>query len=177
MSKRPSSEISKESNKKLCTFSPNTELESLKKELDSLLNKANDHHEEVRISAVDIAFDLEEKLKELEEAKQKASDELKQVSINLEVSTKYIQDLETNNAMQMLMKVSNSSITNIDTLKKDSKKAESTLIKLRSFKQTYKEKQAMCKDNLDRTEIECAKLKDKYNAAEHYVETITNLNQ
>ena len=72
MSKRPASDISTDSNKKTRTDETSTGpfdkesamLESLKKEMDSLLDQANEHHEEVRIAAVDTAFDLEEKLKE-----------------------------------------------------------------------------------------------------------------
>ena len=185
MSKRPASDISTDSNKKTRTDETSTGpfdkesamLESLKKEMDSLLDQANEHHEEVRIAAVDTAFDLEEKLKESEEAKEKALCTLRHVTINLENAEKYLQEFSENNAMQMLTKVSSSSIQNINTLKEDSKKAETALNKLKSLKQTYKEKQAQCKDKFEQIEMECAKLKDKYNAAEHYVESVTNLNQ
>ena len=188
MSKRPASDISTDSNKKPRTDETSNGpldeesaerniLESLKKEMDSLLHQANEHHEEIRIAAVDTAFDLEEKLKDSEEAKEKAQRVLKHVTINLETSEKYLQEFSENNDMQMLTKVSSSSIQNINTLKEDSKKVESTLNKLKALKQTYKEKQAQCKDKFEQIEMECAKLKDKYNAAEHYVESVTNLNQ
>lgn len=176
MSKRPldSDEDS------VCAKKPrqNTELESMKMQLDALLKSAAEHHEETRITAVDRAFDLEEETKSAKKEWADKETELANLTADYTNATQYLETFESSQTVKMLTKVEDyedDGVIKVDTLKKDSQQVFETLVKLKTLKQNLKEQQQALEEQVDAASIFFNKIANKYVDAEKEVQKITNL--
>lgn len=155
----------------------NDELEAMKAQLEAMLASAAEHHEEMRISVVDEAYDMEEQLKGMTEVRDELKTTLAEVTVDFETAAEYLQHFEASQTAQMLQKAAESKLEHVKVLQIDKIKITKTLEKLKTFKQTMKTKQDEVATRVQELENKCKELTSKFEAAEQLVEEITNLNE
>lgn len=168
--KRPLDDAPTSPAKKLC-------LEDLKSNLDALLAKATEHHEEARLAAVDSAYDLEESWKDAEERKTATETELRALTEKRSACAAYEEQIKSSPTARMLAKVSESDVNGIDKLSEDHKKLTASLEQLRTLLKDLDQQHAACEKKLEQETSTCSDLKQKYEQAEANAEKITKLNE
>jgi DNA repair exonuclease SbcCD ATPase subunit len=168
--KRPLDDAPTSPAKKLC-------LDDLKSNLDALLAKATEHHEEARLAAVDSAYDLEESWKGAEERKTATETELRALAEKRLACVAYEEKIKSSPSAIMLARVSESEVNGIDKLSEDHKKLSASLEQLRTLLKNLNQQHAACEKKLEQESSTCSDLKQKYEQAEANAEKITKLNE
>jgi len=149
----------------------NPELEAMRNTLDSLLKTADTHHEEARIAAIDAASALEEGWTDATTEKDKLDVELKGLASEHWTADEYLKRYEESATVKMLKKAADVSL--VDTLVEDNEKITDTLTKLRNLKERLVgECDRTSAQLIEKTE-QCDALKERLDAAEKRVETIS----
>lgn len=167
--KRPFEEKETNSNKK-ARVGTNQELEAMKATLESLLKSADDHHEEIRIAAIDAAFDLEERLREAEALRTDVDHKMELSQTERDAATVYLDRYRNSATVEMLKKAGNFETQ----YEKDSVQITNGLAKLESMKNAFCLKYKSLVADKAATEERVSKLKCELLKAEGKVVTITN---
>lgn len=152
-------------------------LDELKMNLEALLKEASEHHEEVRIQAVDSAYDLEESLKDAMSTKDSYSEEHSQLTQKYEKAKTYLDTFENSPSVKMLQKASSSDMTGLEKLSQDHQKITEALNHLRKVLETTSTQLDACKVKLENQEKICERLKTDHETAEARAEQISRLNE
>lgn len=148
----------------------NSELEAMKATLDNLLKSADDVHEEARIAAVDLAFELEEQLKEAEELAVLSTTQLAVAKADCDAATTYLNEYRNSDTFQMLKKAGNFDIT-FNTM---SSKIADGLKQLHQMKDGFQDKYDCLVTDKATNDERVSQLKSRWETAEAKVVTITN---
>lgn len=172
MSKRPAEQHATNTSKKTRI---NPELEAMKATLDSLVSSARTHHEEARIAAIDAAGAIEEEWTVLSTEKDTLHDELLGVSSECEQANTYLETFENSTTVQMLRKASETKV--VENLVDDNERMTDTLTKLRNLSDRLTTRRKKTETDLADKTTECDFAKQRLDAAEKKIETITNFNK
>lgn len=175
MSKRPFDEGSEPAPKKARASADS--LQSIKSQLDSMLKAAKDHHEEVRLAAVDHAYEKEERWKEASAQKDDLKEELNTTSEDLSTAETYVSEFEASPAVKMLEKASACGLERAQVLMEDHEKITDTLTKLRHMRDTLTSQQESLSQKYTEACAQCEDLKKTFDHAESTAEIISGLNE
>tara|TARA_B110000003_G_C16416664_1_gene444487 strand:- start:102 stop:548 length:447 start_codon:yes stop_codon:yes gene_type:complete len=146
----------------------------MKSDLEKILKDAEEHHERVRLEAVDSAFDLEEEVKTAQQNRDNTEKDLCERDRELDKVTEYLGMFEKSPAVKMLEKASASGL-DLKQLQQDHAKVKETLDKLRGIQSDLVKQ---CDALKAKSAVQDGALKDltvKYKAAEANADSITEL--
>jgi len=168
MSKRPAESDATPPAKKARV---NPELEAMRNTLDNLLMTASDHHEEARIAAIDAASALEEEWTDATTEKDKLLTEMDGIESEKDTAEEYLKRYEESATVKMLKKAADDKA--VETLVEDNEKIADTLTKLRNLKERLTTQYNDTSTQYGEKYKQCDALKERLDAAEKRVETIT----
>lgn len=166
--KRPLDEPCKVSHKKARLV--NSELEAMKATLDNLLKSADNVHEEARIAAVDLAFELEEQLKDAEELAVLSTTQLAVAKADCDAATTYLNEYRNSDTFQMLKNAGNFDMK-FNTI---NCKIADGLKQLQLMKDGFQDKYDCLFSDKATNDERVSQLKSRWETAEAKVVTITN---
>ena len=175
MSKRPLDEGLQPAPKKICASAES--LQQMKTQIDNMLKQPKDHHEEIRLAAVDHAYEKEEQWKEASAQKDDIKEELDTVSTDLSTAETYLSEFESNPAVKMLEKASTCGVERAQVLMEDHEKIMDTLTKLRHMKETLSNQNEMLTQKYSDACAKCEDFKKTFDNAESTAEIISGLNE
>ena len=161
----------------ILTESDTKELDDIKSHIDALLKTASEHHEEVRLEAVDSAYDIEESLKEAEQKMENLESMAQKWAAKCEKAQSYIKSFEESPIAKMLQKASESDVEGIDKLSEDAKKMAAAMEKLASALEQNNRERVACTEKLTQIKETCERLRKDHELAEKRAEGITLLNE
>jgi hypothetical protein len=151
-------------------------LEAMKEAMQGLIKVAETHHEEVRIAAIDAAFEIEEQHKEAKATKDQLLLELDELKNDLEETTTALGMFQQHPTYIMLEKAAMlEHPLGLETLVEDNSKRKETITAMTMFKQelqlAFDSKHAYYEE----THLAVNALEDKLAEAEERVQAITEL--
>jgi chromosome segregation ATPase len=152
-------------------------LNDLKSQLETLMKTAAEKHENIRIDAVDKAYDLEVKLRETKEKHQTKQKELDEVSTQLEDATSSLETFQQSDTMKMLKAANECTLTNVQPLVKEYQAINDILEQLVNMEKTLIARRDELQQNVTDLNEKANDLQTKYDTAESHVTTITELNE
>jgi len=153
----------------------NTILEEMKSTMESLLKTADEHHEEARIAAVDVAFELEQQLSEVTGLVDSYREEDERLKTEYSTVSQYMGTVQKSMTVKMLDKAVAYQLDN-KKLSEDHQKMTETMAKMQELSQKILDDGKHYELLLSKKLLEETELKEKLMDAEKKVTLITDLN-
>lgn len=156
----------------------NNDLEVMRATLIGLLKSADDHHEQARIAVVDLAYDIEEQLKEAQKSLHELDTKLCMSNSECKTASEYLMFVKDSTTVQMLKNAAKISDEHFGSVfVEDNRKIAEGLSELETLKHALEDKRDCLTEERTDTLQNIDNLKGDLTSAENRVKTITNLTE
>lgn len=152
-------------------------LNDLKSQLETLMKAASERHEDIRIAAVDKAYDLEVRLRDTTEKHETTEKELTEVTENLNDATESLKTFRESDTMKMLKAANACTLDDVKPLSNKYQAINDILNQLVDMEKSLSQRRDALQQDKDDLSGEISDLKTKYETAESHVNVITELNE
>lgn len=152
-------------------------LNDLKSQLETLMKAASESHEDIRISAVDKAYELEVQLRETKTKHETTEKELSDVIENLNDASESLKTFQESDTMKMLKAANACTLEDVEPLSKKYQAITDILNQLVAMEKSLSQRRDVLQQDKDDLAGQITDLQTKYENAESRVNVITELNE
>lgn len=154
-----------------------SELDALKSQIEALFKEAEEKHEDIRIAAVDHAYDAEVQLRERKAEQAELSEKLEAARDSENTAKQYLQTFKNTKTLRMLQAAENCTLECVRELSEPTRKIQETLTQLEEMQTRMSAEREQLEEALAAKEKECAELGEQHATAEARADTISKLNE
>lgn len=158
--------------KKACT-----ELDALKSQIEALMQAAVEKHEDIRIAAVDHAYDAEVQLREKKAEKAALTEKLETARASESTASQYLDTFKNTKTLKMLEAAENCTLERVRALSEPTRKLQETLRQLEEMHARMSAERQQLEEALSAKEKECTDWEQQHASAEAEADTIAKLNE
>ena len=151
-------------------------LNDLKSQMETLMKAASERHEDIRIAAVDKAYNLEVELRETKTKHEATQKELAEVTDNFNDASTSLKTFQESDTVKMLKAANACTLADVQPLSKEYQALNDLLNQLVGMEKSFGARRDVLQRDTDDLSEKISDLQTKYETAESRVIVITELN-